>query len=173
MPAVQDEINQQTVAFMIRGSEMTLRIFRQAIREYLNRKQQLYKTIDIKTSDTLKSGKQSLKSMKEQGAQLSTVKISEENIGDFERFAKKYEIDYSLKRDRDPEHPCYIVFFKVKDVDLLDAAFREYAADFLDEDEQKKDPLPLRQRIEERKRERKNKERQPREKYKELEEISR
>ena len=50
-----------------------------------------------------------------------------ENIKDFDRVARKYGIDYSLKKDVGADPPKYLVFFKAKDVDVMTAAFREYA----------------------------------------------
>ena len=41
--------------------------------------------------------------------------------------AKKYGIDFSLKRDKSVDPPRYFVFFKARDVDVMTAAFREYA----------------------------------------------
>ena len=41
--------------------------------------------------------------------------------------ARKYGIDYSLKKDISVDPPKYLVFFKAKDVDVMTAAFREYA----------------------------------------------
>ena len=50
-----------------------------------------------------------------------------ENIGDFEYIARKYDIDYSLKRDRSGEEPCYRVFFRARDWETLFNALEEYA----------------------------------------------
>ena len=41
--------------------------------------------------------------------------------------ARKYGIDYSLKKKSVRIHQKYSVFFKAKDVDVMTAAFREYA----------------------------------------------
>jgi hypothetical protein len=40
--------------------------------------------------------------------------------------ARKYSIDFSLKRDDSVKPARYYVFFKAKDVDVMTAAFREY-----------------------------------------------
>ena len=40
--------------------------------------------------------------------------------------AKKYGIDFSLKRDKSVDPPRYFVFFKARDVDVMTAAFREF-----------------------------------------------
>ena len=45
--------------------------------------------------------------------------------------ARKYGIDFSLKKDASENPPKYIVFFKARDVDVMTAAFKEYTANDL------------------------------------------
>ena len=42
--------------------------------------------------------------------------------------AKKYHVDFALKKDKSVEHPRYLVFFKSRDADAITAAFQEFAA---------------------------------------------
>jgi hypothetical protein len=42
--------------------------------------------------------------------------------------ARKYGVDYALKKDKSGEIPKYLVFFKARDGDALTAAFKEYTA---------------------------------------------
>ncbi len=69
-------------------------------------------------------GKQTIKQLNAQGVQLSNIKITDENIKSFDRVARKYGIDYSLKKEVGADPPKYLVFFKAKDVDVMTAAFR-------------------------------------------------
>ena len=46
--------------------------------------------------------------------------------------AKKYNIDFALKKDRSIDPPRYMVFFKARDVDVMNAAFKEYSKKELD-----------------------------------------
>ena len=71
-------------------------------------------------------GKQSLKKLAQQNVQLSNIEITDNNIKAFEKVAKKYGIDFSLKRDKSEDPPRYFVFFKARDVDVMTAAFREF-----------------------------------------------
>ena len=48
------------------------------------------------------------------------------NIKAFEHTAKKYGIDFALKKDATEQPPRYLVFFKGRDADALTAAFSEY-----------------------------------------------
>ena len=72
-------------------------------------------------------GKQTIKQLNAQGVQLSNIKITDENIKSFDRVARKYGIDYSLRKDKSVEPPKYMVFFKAKDVDVMTKAFQEYS----------------------------------------------
>ena len=78
-------------------------------------------------------GKQTIKQLIAQGAQLTNIQITDQNIKSFDRVARKYGIDYSLKKDSHVEPPLYLVFFKSKDVDVMTAAFKEYAGVELDQ----------------------------------------
>jgi chemotaxis receptor (MCP) glutamine deamidase CheD len=59
---------------------------------------------------------------------VTNIEITDGNIKSFERVARKYGVNYALKKDVSGEHPRYLVFFKAKDTDALTAAFKEYAA---------------------------------------------
>ena len=83
-------------------------------------------------------GKQTIKQLVAQGAQLTNIQITDNNIKSFDRVARKYGIDYSLKKDSSVEPPLYLVFFKSKDVDVMTAAFKEYAGIELDQSKKKK-----------------------------------
>lgn len=73
-----------------------------------------------------KRGKQSIKSLQQSGAQLTNIVVTDNNIKSFDRVARKYGIDYSLKKVEKEGKTEYLVFFKAKDVDVMTAAFKEY-----------------------------------------------
>ena len=56
------------------------------------------------------------------------IEITEGNIKAFESTAKKYGIDFALKKDATESPPRYLVFFKGRDADVLTAAFKEFSA---------------------------------------------
>ena len=53
---------------------------------------------------------------------------TKDNIKAFESTAKKYGIDFALKKDSTETPPRYLVFFKGRDADALTAAFKEFSA---------------------------------------------
>lgn len=73
-------------------------------------------------------GKQNLRKLMDQKMELKNIPITKDNIKSFDRIARKYGVDYSLKKDvASKGTPKYLVFFKAKDVDVITAAFQEYA----------------------------------------------
>ena len=129
---MQEEVNEKTVSLCITGGKVTVRLLKQAMMRFLvaiekekaekARKQQVKEPPDKDYH-----GKQSLKKLAQQNVQLSNIEITDNNIKAFEKVAKKYGIDFSLKRDKSVDPPRYFVFFKARDVDVMTAAFREYA----------------------------------------------
>lgn len=84
--------------------------------------------------DKTYKGKQSMDKLMKQNVQLSNIEITDGNIKSFERVAKKYSIDFSLKKDVNADPPRYYVFFKARDVDVMTAAFKEYTGRSLNKD---------------------------------------
>ena len=73
-------------------------------------------------------GKQSVKQLVGQNQGVSNIEITDPSIKEFERIARKYGVDYAVKKDRSCTPPKYLIFFKARDADALTAAFTEYSA---------------------------------------------
>jgi len=80
-------------------------------------------------------GKQTLKQLAGQNAGLANIEISDKNIKAFTHVAKKYHVDFALKKDTTAEQPRYLVFFKSRDADAITAAFQEFAIRKMGRDE--------------------------------------
>jgi hypothetical protein len=74
-----------------------------------------------------KQGEQSLKSLSKKGGALTDIEISGDNIGTFRKTARKYNIDFALKKDSSQDPPRWVVFFEAKNDQAMQAAFNEYA----------------------------------------------
>jgi len=61
---------------------------------------------------------------------MQSIEITDDNIGSFEKYARKYGVDFALKRDNGSP-PKWMVFFKARDIDALTAAFTEFSRDTL------------------------------------------
>ena len=76
-------------------------------------------------------GKQTVGKLMEQNTELTNIEITDQNIKSFERVAKKYNIDFALKKDKAADPPRYVVFFKARDAKVVDVAFKEFMAQSL------------------------------------------
>ena len=129
---MQEEVENKSVALSIKTTKLTANVLKAALRKAL---EEMEKT---KKNPKVYKGKQSVKKLVQQGAGVSNIEVTDGNIKSFERVARKYGIDYSLKKDSHVEPPLYLVFFKSKDVDVMTAAFKEYAGIELDQSKKKK-----------------------------------
>ena len=64
-------------------------------------------------------GKQSVRTLLRQNRGVSSVEISKTGIRGLERYAKKYGIDYAIRKDISEVPPRYLVFFKAPDAPSL------------------------------------------------------
>lgn len=82
----------------------------------------------VSGNNVKKSGKTTLGKLRtEAGGKLDSIEITDNNIRDFLKVAKKYDIEYALKRDSSTEPPIYHVFFKTADQKNFQRAFNEYS----------------------------------------------
>ena len=65
---------------------------------------------------------------------MSSVEISKTGIRGLERYAKKYGIDYAIRKDTSEVPPRYLVFFKAPDAEAFNSALKEYSASLLNKD---------------------------------------
>ena len=72
-------------------------------------------------------GKQTVKQLIGQNQGVSNIEINDPSIREFDRIARKYGVDYAIKRDRSSSPPKFLIFFKSRDADALTSAFNEYA----------------------------------------------
>lgn len=112
---MQDEINEKTIALYIKTGKLTAQTLQKAMKTLLAQMK--------KQKDKTPQGKQTLKQLMKQNAGVSNIEITEGNIKAFESTAKKYGIDFALKKDTTENPPRYLVFFKGRDADVLTAAF--------------------------------------------------
>ena len=130
---MQDEVRDKSVAFVINvgktGGRLTEDMLKWAMRRYL----------DQSRNPKAHHGKQSVKQLVRQGQGVQNIEITDKNIKSFERVARKYGVDFALKKD--PKQGKYLVFFKSKDADALNAAFAEYTAKTLNKSGPKRPSL--------------------------------
>lgn len=118
---MQEETNEKTIALYIKTGKLTAQQLQKAMKALLA---QMKKQHD---KQKIPHGKQTLKQLMKQNAGVSNIEITDSNIKAFESTAKKYNIDFSLKKVKG-EQTRYLVFFKGRDADVMTAAFQEFSA---------------------------------------------
>lgn len=123
---MQEDVENRTVALVINSGRLSSQVLRAALLKLL---------AEMKKHKAQKSpyhqGKQSVKQLIKQGAGVSNIEVTHENIKSFERVARKYGVDYAIKKDTTGDKPKYLIFFKARDADALTAAFTEYTSKVL------------------------------------------
>lgn len=120
---MQEEVEQRTITLAITTTKMTANVLKSAISKYLAYRKEKKREGPVKPC-----GKQRVKKLVGQDQGVANIEITDKNIKDFERIARKYGVDFALKKDKTDEVPKYLVFFKARDADALTAAFKEYTA---------------------------------------------
>ena len=119
---MQEEVEQKSLTLTVNAAKMTARLFRAAIAKYVAHKKE--KKHDAQTGVRY-VGRQSVKKLVGQNQGVSNVELSGEDIKAFERVARKYGVDYAVKKVKG-DAPRFLIFFKARDADALNAALSEY-----------------------------------------------
>ena len=119
---MQEEIEQKSATLMINGTKFSLRTLKSAALRLLAHRQ------NPSAPGVKHRGKQTVRQLVGQNQGVSNIEITDSNIKAFERVARKYGVDYAVKKDHSVSPPKYLVFFKARDTDALTSAFTEFTA---------------------------------------------
>ena len=131
---MQEEIENKSITLIINCTKFTGRVLKSAISKYLAHRSAKYreKKMDRKAKrrerqagNVVHRGKQTVKQLVAQNQGVSTMDVADKDMRDFQRVARKYGVDYAVKRSKG-EPDKYLVFFKARDNDALIAAFNEF-----------------------------------------------
>ena len=126
---MQEEVENRTLTLVVSGTKLTGRLFKAAIANYMSyleeKKLQKQRSRD---APVIPHGKQTVKQLIGQNQGVSNIEITAPSIREFEKIARKYGVDYAVKKDRSSSPPKYLIFFKGRDADALTAAFTEYTS---------------------------------------------
>ncbi len=117
---MQEEVENKTVNFAISTTKLSARTLLGAAKFFLQQYDKHAST-----------GKQSMKRLVGQKHGVTNIDIEKTSIKSFDKFARRYGIDYAIKKDATVSPPRYLLFFKAQDTDALNFAFKEYSADVL------------------------------------------
>ena len=124
---MQEEVENRTLTLVVSGTKFTGRLFKAAICKYLaHRKEKKLQKQRSRDAPVKPQGKQTVKQLIGHNQGVSNIEITDPSIKEFEKIARKYGVDYAVKKDRSSSPPKYLIFFKGRDADALTAAFTEY-----------------------------------------------
>lgn len=127
---MQEEVESKTLALTVSTAKLTGRVFKAAVCKYLTyrKEKKIQKSGDsmARNSPVIPHGKQSVKKLIGQNQGVSTIKSNDPDIKAFERVARRYGVDYAIKKVKTEDKPKFVIFFKARDADALTQAFTEY-----------------------------------------------
>ena len=118
---MQEEVENRSVTLAISATKLSARVLKSAIAKLLAEWQ---KSRDA--PEKIPHGKQTVKELVGQNQGVSNIEVTDGNIKSFERVAKKYNVDFAVKKDKTVDPPKYVVFFKGRDADVIAMAFKEF-----------------------------------------------
>ena len=113
MPSDFENGTRKTIDISVKAEKMTADILKSALQEFLSGKSE-------------KKGRMTYRQLQEKSvSKLDSIEVSDRNIGDFLKTARKYDVDFALKRDKN-NPPTYHVFFSAAKTEDFKRAFSEY-----------------------------------------------
>ncbi len=121
---MQEEVTNRSINFAISTSKLTARTIMNGIRTYLNHRAK----VKARKASEIPHGKQTVQELIGQNQGVTSIPVANTELKGFERVAKKYGVDFAIRKDASVEPPRYMVFFKARDQAALEAAYKEYSA---------------------------------------------
>ena len=119
---MQEEVESRTLTLAVNGTKFTGRMLKAAVAKFMA----YQKNRRAAKAYVHPKGKQTVKQLTRQGQGVNTMEIADESLRQFERIARKYGVDYAVRRDKDAVPPRFLLFFKGRDADAITAAFKEF-----------------------------------------------
>ena len=114
MPSDFERGTKKTIDISVKAEQMTADVLKAALQE-------------IMTGKAEKKGRMTYRQLVDKSpSKLDSIEVSGENIGDFLKTARKYDMDFALKRDTGTLPPTYHVFFSAARTEDFKRAFTEY-----------------------------------------------
>ena len=118
---MEEDVTRRTVAISVQATKLTGRVLCKAFQKFLAEMQKQ------RRASLTPHGRQTVKQLIGQNQGVSTIESNDPEIKDFERIARKYGVDYAVKKVKTDGKTKYVIFFKARDADALTQAFTEYS----------------------------------------------
>lgn len=121
---MQEEVENKSVRLAVSTSKLSARLAVKALAAYMRHR----KAVKEKKIVEKPEGKQTVKELIGQNQGVSSMPIGETGLGDFQKIAKKYGVDFAVVKDKSTQPIKYTIFFKAKDADAITQVLQEYSA---------------------------------------------
>ena len=119
---MQEEVEQRIVSLMISCGKLGEQEFRKAVAKLLEQLKSDHQKHQYSKANP--HGKMTVKQLAAKDKGLQSIEVTDQNIGSFNRIARKYGIDFAPFKAKGQDR--YLIFFKGQDADAMTAAFKEY-----------------------------------------------
>ncbi len=118
--SIQEDVNHRSISLSVRAAKLTGRTLLKVIQAYLRHRKNQQLRPDIP------QGKQTVKQLAKQGQGMTSLDINDKDIKLFDRIMKKFAVDYAVMKDKTTSPPTHTIFFKSKDADAIEKAFKNF-----------------------------------------------
>lgn len=120
---MQEEVEQRCLTLVIDSGKMTGKILRSAVLKFVAYSCEM---AHEKNGSVRYTGKQTLKQLVGQNQGVSNVELDDADIRDFKKVLRQYGVNYAVKKVDGQDK--FLVFFKARDADAINAALTDYAS---------------------------------------------
>ena len=128
---IDEDVSRRTIAVSIKATKLTGRVLAQAC---LAVGRKIKKTYRARQTP---HGKQTVRQLMGHGAATNSIEV--ESPKDFDRVARKWNVDYAFYQT---EPGKYLLFFKSGQADAMTACFSEYSRKVLDKAKSRQPTIP-------------------------------
>ena len=125
---MEEEVNQRVVSVSFSTGKMTAGVVARAMAGFIAAEHQRLNQHAAERSSQPKHGKIKFEQLMDMDAGADRMELEKSGLRTFDRVARKYHIDYAVKKDKTQQPPKYYVFFKSRDKDTMVTAFKEFIA---------------------------------------------
>ena len=104
----------KTIDITVKAEKITADILKSALQEFMSGKAEKHGRMTYKQLESKSPSK------------LDSIDVSADNIADFLKTARKYDVDFALKSDNSTSPQTYHVFFSAAKTEDFKRAFTEY-----------------------------------------------
>lgn len=135
---MQEEIENRSVNLAVTTTRLSVHAILSGIRAYLRHREKVKNLAE----EEVTHGKMTVKELIGKDEGVKAIPLGDDRIKDFERFVRKYGVDFAVTKDKSQTPARYTIFFKAKDADALTSIINDYTRKQL---QQKQRPSILKQ----------------------------